>query len=58
MVELHHRLNGLEFEQTAGDSEGQRSLTCCIPWGHKEWDMTLRMNINNSLELSYIQGSY
>ena len=25
-----------EFEQTSGDSEGQGSLACCSPWGHKE----------------------
>ena len=24
-----------------GDSEGQGSLTCCSPWGHKESDMTV-----------------
>ena len=35
-VRWHHRLNGHEFEQTRGDSEGQRSLVCCSPWGHKE----------------------
>ena len=29
MVEWHHQLNGHEFEQTAGDSEGQGSLA----WG-------------------------
>ena len=29
-----------EFEQTLGDTEGQRSLVCCSPWGHKESDMT------------------
>ena len=23
-----------------GDSEGQGSLVCCSPWGHKESDMT------------------
>ena len=33
MVGWHHRLNGLEFEQTLGDSEGQGSLVCCSPWG-------------------------
>ena len=38
MVEWHHRLNGHEFEQTLGDGEGQRSLACCSPWGHKELD--------------------
>ena len=31
MVEWHHRLNGYEFEQTLGDSEGQESLVCCRP---------------------------
>ena len=35
MVRLHHRLNRHEFEQTLGDSEGQRSLACCSPWGHR-----------------------
>ena len=33
MVGWHHRLNGHEFEQTPGDSEGQRSLVCYSPWG-------------------------
>ena len=36
----HHLLNGHEFEQTPGDSKGQRSLACCSPWGRKESDMT------------------
>ena len=31
-VNLHHQLNGQEFEQTPGDSEGQGSLACCSPW--------------------------
>ena len=35
MVGWHHRLNGGEFEQTLGDSEGQGSLMCCSPWGCK-----------------------
>ena len=30
MVGWHHLLNGHEFEQTPGDSEGQESLVCCI----------------------------
>ena len=33
-------LDGHEFEQTKGDSEGQRSLAYCSPWGCKEWDTT------------------
>ena len=35
-----HQLNGHEFEQTQGNSEGQGSLMCCSPWGNKESDMT------------------
>ena len=30
MVGWHHQLNGHEFEQTLGDSEGQESLVCCM----------------------------
>ena len=33
MVGWHHRLNGHEFEQAPGDSEGQGSLMCCRPCG-------------------------
>ena len=36
MVGWHHRLNKHKFEQTLGDDEGQGSLECCSPWGHKE----------------------
>ena len=31
IVGWHHRLNGREFEQAPGDSEGQRSLVGCGP---------------------------
>ena len=37
MVGWHHQLNGHEFEQSLGDSEGQGSLACCSAWGHKNW---------------------
>ena len=47
MVGWHHQLNEYEFEQTQGDGEGQRSLACCSPWGHKESDMTELLNDNN-----------
>ena len=40
MVGWHRRLTGHKFNQTAGDSEGQGSLACCCPWGHKGLDMT------------------
>ena len=48
MVGWNHRLNGHEFEQTLGDSEGQESLECYSPWGHKESDMIQQLNNNIS----------
>ena len=47
MVRWHHRLNGHKFEQTPGDGEGQESLVCYSPWGHKESDTTKRLNNSN-----------
>ena len=35
MVRLYHSLNRHEFEQTPGDSGGQRSLMCYSPWSHR-----------------------
>ena len=49
MVGWHHQLSGREFEQTLGDSEGQGSLACCSPRGHKESDMTERLNNNKAI---------
>ena len=40
LVGWHYWLNGHEFEQTPGDSEGQGSLECYSPWGRKELDTT------------------
>ena len=40
MVGWHHQLSVYEFEQIPGDDEGQGSLACCSPWGHKELDTT------------------
>ena len=47
MIRQHHQLNGHEFEQTLGDSEGQKSLERGSLWGHKEPDMTQRSSNNN-----------
>ena len=41
MVGWNHRLNGHEFEQCLGDSEGQGSLSCWSPQSCKESDMTV-----------------
>ena len=40
MVGWHHQLNGHEFKQALEDGEGEESLECCSPQGHKESDMT------------------
>ena len=48
-VGWHHQLNGHEFEQALGDSEGRGSLACCSPWGHKELNKTYRLNKDNYL---------
>ena len=39
-VGWHYRLEGHEFEQASGVGDGQGSLVCCGPQGHKEQDMT------------------
>ena len=38
MAGWYHQLNGHEFEQALGNGEGQGSLACYSPWGHKELD--------------------
>ena len=44
MVGWHHWLNGHGFGWTLGVGDGQRGLACCSSWGHKESDMTGRLN--------------
>ena len=44
MVGWHQLLDGHEFEQAPGVGDGQGSLVYCSPWGHKESDMTERLN--------------
>ena len=36
MVRQHHQLNGHEFEQTPGDTGGQKSMVCYSPWRFKD----------------------
>ena len=49
IVGWNHGLNGHGFEQALGVGEGQGSLACYSPWGHKELDMTEQLNHNNSM---------
>ena len=44
MVGWHHQVYGNEFEQGLGVCDGQGSLMCCSPWGHKESDKTKQLN--------------
>ena len=52
MAGWHHWLNGHEFGQTQGDSEGQGSLVCCSSGGCKDsaqpWLSTERLNSSNN----------
>ena len=51
MVGWHHRLNGHEFDQTLRDSEGQGSLACCSPQGHKD---TVRYDLAIEQQQQYL----
>ena len=52
MVGWHHLLKGHEFEQAPGVGDGQGSLACCSPWGHKESDTTEQLSNNNITKYS------
>ena len=60
MVGWHHQLSGYECQQTPGKSEGQGSLVCCSPCGHKELNTTEQLNRNKYLgrdpEYSILKG--
>ena len=53
IIGWHHRLNGHEFDQAPGVGDGQGSLACCSPWGHKESDMTEKLTL--SLFTSFVK---
>ena len=44
MARWHHQCNEHELGKTPGDGEWQGGLACWSPWGHKESDMTGRLN--------------
>ena len=43
-VGWNHQLDGHEFEQALGVSDGQGGLACCSPQGPKESDTTEQLN--------------
>ena len=57
MVGWQHRFKGHEFEQTPGDSEGQGSLACCSPWGHKEFEIFLFIHCYSNTLNSLMKGN-
>ena len=44
MIGWYCQLNGHEFQQAPGVSDGQGGLACCSTWGRKESDTTDRLN--------------
>ena len=44
MVQWYHQLNGHEFEQALGVSDGQGSLACYSTWGSNKLDTTEQLN--------------
>ena len=44
MIGWHRWLDGYQFEQAPGVGDGQESLECCSPWGHKDSDTTEQLN--------------
>ena len=59
MAGWHPWLDGREPEWTPGVGDGQRGLTCCNSWGHKESDSTEWLNWTelNSKHVTFIQYS-
>ena len=44
IVGCHHQLNGHEFEPAPEVGDGQGSLACHSPWGHKKLDTIEQLN--------------
>ena len=53
MVGWHHWLNRHEFAQALGGGDGQGSLACCSPWGHKELGMTEWTELMNTVARAF-----
>jgi len=55
MAGWHHRLEGREFEWTPWVGDGQGGLVYCDSWGHKESDMTERLNWTELKEREFLK---
>ena len=49
-------LEGITLTQWTWVWEGQGSLECCSPWGHKEPDTTKRLNEKDNRNILYKEG--
>jgi len=61
MVGWHHRVDGHEFKQFLGVGDGQGSLVCCSPRGHKKLDRTEWLNWTKLMSVYvfvYIQSHF
>ena len=54
MIGWHPWFNGHESEQALGDGEGQGSLACWSPWGHKECEMAEWLSNNNNKSITLL----
>ena len=50
-----HWVDGHKFEHALGVGDGQESLACCSPWGHKESDTTEPLNLTE-LDTKMLSG--
>ena len=55
MVEWYPPSNGQELGQAQNDNEGQGSLGCCSPRGHKESEMTWQLK-NHHKQSHNVEG--
>ena len=51
-----HRSDQHDFDPTPGGSGRREGLACSGPWGHKESDMTKRLNDNDDEICDQISG--
>ena len=58
MVGRQHQLDRRQFEQAPGVGDGQGSLVCCSPRGHKELDTTERLNNNYNVTARHHVGTF
>ena len=57
MTGWHHWLDAHEFGWAPGVGDGQGGLACCDSWGHKESDMTERLNLTELIRFYFYMPS-